>query len=205
MGNEIGDQWARFERWATRFRKSAQKFVESKVYLSDEDMLFVATSSGMVNSESGLSWSKIEERVSHKIAFLRGYLVDISFDGPDFMVAKSQFLTNQYPSQCERSFGIWLEQDLGKENLIPGDYFGFQEFEVSIFINRLDDIDFASIRAILPFDRMIIRQPNGVKWTVEDGNAVADHISNDLEDDLFKTGTFDVASTLLQLDFTAAG
>jgi hypothetical protein len=50
---------------------------------------------GDIILDLNLSESDLSTRISNKIKFLRGYLVDISFDGPEFMAKHSDFLTQR--------------------------------------------------------------------------------------------------------------
>ena len=134
------------------------------------------------NEELGLSQSELLARLSNKVSFLRGYLVDISFDGPEFMATHSNFLTSQYPSKCNNSIGVWLEQNLEGE-IEPGGYFGFREFDVNFFCKSIEEIDLASMRNILSFDRMFIRRPKGRDWDSSSASDILRIVKEDLEFD----------------------
>ena len=58
--------------------------------------------------------SELSTRISQKINFIRGYLMDISFDGPEFMAKHSDFLTLQYPSKCNNFYGHLVRTRIGR-------------------------------------------------------------------------------------------
>lgn len=183
--SDVQAQWDRFERWATRFRRSTSSIVDDlseKELVDTPDYLFLLRRSeqeGFVEPphESGDLYA-LEERAKEKIAFLRGYLVDISFDGAEFMALKSQFLTLQYQSRCDSAMGFWFVQWPG--NSRPGAYHSFQEDEVALFAKSPNDIDFESVNNILPFDRIFIRQAEGVPWSEARAREIRQAIKSDL-------------------------
>jgi len=154
-----------------------------KGYIESGSSNFALKSSEVDCYEFDSSWIDIlEERIKSKIGFIRGYLVDISFDGPVFMSKHSQFLTLQYPSRCENALGIWLEQDL-QGDAESGGYFGYQGWDVSLFVNRISDVDMAAVRNILPFDSMWLRKPGSAPWRKEEIKQLTGHLKQDLECD----------------------
>jgi hypothetical protein len=187
MTESIQDTWDKFERWAYRYKRVCERWVEEMFDsgYSDDEGLFLRTEMELhcySFSDLNISESDCYTRIKSKIGFLRGYLVNISFDGPEFMASHSRFLTLQYPSKCDNAMGVWLEQDLEGE-IEAGSYFGFNDFDVSFFCKSLNDVDLASMRSILPFDRMSLRRPKGKAW---DGACIAevlDRLKYDLEFD----------------------
>jgi hypothetical protein len=179
------DTWTRFERWAYRYKKVCDKVIEEIAAGVDIDELFLQKAyelhSGLI-----LDWSKDESelsgRIDSRVNFIRGYLANISFDGPQFMSAHSKFLPLQYPSRCNNAFCVWLDQESEGE-LESGSYFGFQEFDVSFFCNSLDDIDLASMRSVVAFNRMTMRRPKGRHWDTVSVNEAVKRIKYDLEFD----------------------
>ena len=130
----VEEHWVRFERWAGRYRKACVDQVMDDDHGENEDpsaWLFGASVSELMTMAGGNGppdfSEDIKRRLSEKIAFLRGYFVDVSFDGPDFIGKKSSFLTLQYPRRCNNALGFWFEQDIeGKPE--TGAYPGFQGF-----------------------------------------------------------------------------
>ena len=125
---------------------------------------------------------ELETRVVNRLNFIRGYMVDISFDGDQFVDEKSTFLSLQYPDKCDNVLGVWLEQDLG-DRIETGSYFGFGEFDMSFFCNDITDVDLASMRGVLRFNKMYLRRPKGVNWDTGNAKDVYQKIKNDLEFD----------------------
>ena len=129
-----------------------------------------------------LSEFELETRVCNKLNFIRGYMIDISFDGEQFVDQKSTFLTLQYPDKCNNALGVWLEQDLG-DRLETGGYYGFGEFDISFFCKDIADVDLASMRGVLRFNKMYLRRPQGKKWDAESAKDALQKVKNDLEFD----------------------
>jgi len=186
MTRSIQDTWNKFERWSHRYKKVCHKVIKEIIKYDSSDLdkgLFLQNSHefhqdlGYYNSESELL-----TRISRKIDFLRGYLVDISFDGPEFMAQQSDFLTQQYPSRCDNSIGVWLEQSR-EGDIECGAYFGFQDFDVSFFCKSIKDVDLASMRNILPFDHIIVRRPKNQIWDKISVNNFVQQVNKDLEFD----------------------
>jgi hypothetical protein len=188
MTDTIQGVWDKFERWSKRYEKVGQKIIDEMFYQGTSDSnaaLFICKSEEIdldLTIEMNIEQDELIDRINRKIAFLRGYLVNISFDGAEFMTKNSGFLACQYPSKCSNAIGVWLEQDLEGDPR-PGSHFGFQDFDVSFFSNTLEDVDFASMWSILPFDRMFIRRPKGVNWDKRSVKEVVEIIRSDLRFD----------------------
>lgn len=195
MKNSIQDVWDRFEAWQRRYRRRCYQVIdemEEQGYADPMEGLFLRKPQelcGDLISDFLLDSDDLKNRIDKKIEFLRGYLVDISFDGPEYMDKCSRFLPCQYPSRCNNATGLWLEQDLEHEPMEPGLYHGFQDFEVQIFCKKIVDIDLASMRSVLPFDILHARLPKGEGWTRESSNQLVSEIRSDLE---FDEEQFDV-------------
>lgn len=209
MPNSIQDTWDRFERWASRFKKVCEERIEEMFECGYSDIdggLFVCKRhefGGDLLLDCTVFRSELSERISEKINFIRGYLVDISFDGPDFMARHSKFLSLQYPSQCNNAIGVWLEQDLEVEDE-PGGYFRFQGWDVSFFCKEIRDVDLASMRNVLPFDRMFVRRPKGIAWDRASSKKFLRDVKSDLEFDYHVQVEMgkDLSYQLLTLEFT---
>ena len=185
MTQSIQETWDKFNRWENRYRNVSHSFIDEMFHIGYSDFdggLFISNSCEInyeMISGTNLVESDLYERIDNKINFLRGYLADISFDGPKFMMEKSKFLTLQYPSRCNNAMGVWLEQDL-EGGIEAGAYSYFQEFDVNFFCNNIKDVDLASMKRILPFDRMFIRQAKGQQWV----NTSIEKILKQIEKDL---------------------
>ena len=184
MTRSILDTWDTFNRWVCRYTKVCHTAINDicERGYSDSDALFLQEYyeiNGDLWLDLEIAHSELYERISNKIAFLRGYLVDISFDGEEFMDRKSNFLSLQYPTRCNKAIGVWLHQEL-KKRMEAGAYFGFQESDVSFFCKDIKDVDLASMRNILPFDEMFLRLPAGRHWDASTADEVIEKINNDL-------------------------
>lgn len=163
----IQEHWDRFDRWATRYARICQHKINAlsaMEYFDFPDYLFACKwyEYGAASFEAGITPEKMRAEVRNRIRFLRGYFVDVSFDGAEFMDRTTNFLSLQYPSKCNDVMTFWFEQSLESEEI--GAYHGFQEYDVSLFCRSPTDIDFESIRNIMPFDRFFVRRPCGAIW-----------------------------------------
>lgn len=188
MERSVQGVWDRFERWTKRYKIACHKAIEEmfKCGYSEFDNALYLRKWHELNQDIildlNISESELSNRIYQKIDFLRGYLVDITFDGPEFMAKHSDFLTLQYPSQCNNAIGVWLEQRLDSE-VEAGGYSGFQEFDVNVFCRSIADIDLASMRNVLPFDRMFLRRPKGKAWDVSSIRSIVQQVKEDIEFD----------------------
>jgi hypothetical protein len=184
MTESVQGVWNRFERWANRYTKSCAVEIARicrKGY-SDGPTLFLLKSHEVRGDpvlDFGLGKAELNERIQRRIAFFCGYLVDISFDGGEFMSKHSQFLTLQYPQRSEKSLGVWLEQSM-EGKIEGGAYHGFQDFDISFFIRDIGDIDVASMREVLPFKWMHLRKPGGEKWNHQERRELEQKLEYDL-------------------------
>lgn len=189
MKNTIQDVWDRYEAWQRRYRRQCYQIIDEMMeqdYADIFDALFLQRPDELYEdliNDCRLTGEQLKKRVNNKVNFIRGYLVDISFDGPEYMDKCSRFLSCQYPSRCDNAMALWFEQYLEKVPLEPGSYHGFQEFEAQIFCKKIVDVDLASMRSVLPFDTLHARLPKGERWTKETSNKFVSEIRSDLEFD----------------------
>ena len=189
MAESVQDVWDRFERWEDRYRKACTRRIGRmcKKGYSDVPARFLLTA-GELGCDPVLDLDLDEDhliaRIGQKARFLRAYLVDISYDGGRFMSQKSRFLHLQYPKRCLTAIGVWLEQSMDAEEPEAGASFLFQGFDGSLFVKDLADVDWASMRAVLPFDRMYLQKPDGSKWSTDE----RDHVKRQLREDLYFDG-----------------
>ena len=130
-----------------------------------------------------LDEEQLNRRIEQKVQFIRAYLVDISYDGGDFMSRHSKFLHLQYAGRSARALGVWLEQSMDVPEIEAGSSFHFQGFDGWLFLNNMKDVDWASIRSVLPFDLMHVEKPDGSKWTQADRKQLKELLSEDLGSD----------------------
>lgn len=199
----IIDVWDRFERWQRRYRKLSYDIIATSIENGyfDDGSVFVDIHAEL-GSDPAESYSEetLRSRIDARIAFFRGYLVDISFDQAGFMSKKSRIFPLQYQSRCDQVLGIWLEQDPEGE-CRPGGYLGFQGMDVSFFVNQIEDVDLASVWNILPFDSMHLRHPGGTDWTKPEVDKVISSVDEDLSFDLEYRMKTRRAGMMLHFDF----
>lgn len=189
MGFTTQDSWEKFERWALRYEKKCRALIKTICKQDNQDFgsneLFLKERREVENNQSlgHLPEADLVNRILQKIGFLQAYLVDISFDGGEFMRNKSNFLTAQYPSKCDNSLGIWLERDvenLSEDNIF---YHHFNGLSVNVFCKSITDVDLASMYNVLPYDRMFLRQPKGQNWDDVSVETLVNDVREDLEFD----------------------
>lgn len=190
-------QWASFERWQRAFLREARtaQRCESGLGALPGHARFLAWP-----GEVEMDLDRFIERAKEKTNFLSGYLVDLSFDGAEAMARRSALLAKQLPEACEDAISVWLEQDLDREPLEAGSYFAFQGSCVRLFCADIQDIDFGSARAVLPYDRMLIELPRARRWTIREANQAIKHIVKDLEFDAYYCRTKATGKTSQSLD-----
>jgi hypothetical protein len=182
----IADIWRKFERWAYRYRRVGSqtiKDISSRGYCEPHEQLFLNTPYELnVDWILDLNLSELDlvSRLKEKISFLRGYLVDISYDGAAHMQRYSRFLSQQYPSRCNKSLGLFFEQAMTPD-CEAGSYFGFQGFQANLFCGTFNEIDITSIRNILPFNRLYVRRPYGGAWNSRFVKTIIKEVKNGLE------------------------
>jgi len=191
MTNSIQQTWDKFERWQKRYTKVCDEAIDEIIEIDEYDSegLFLLHCEELecgyldVNTPSK---QELQKRIQNKINFLRGYLVDISFDGPQFMSDYSSFISMQYPSRCNNAYGVWLDQwsEIKDEDVREsGDSRHFQGIEIGFFCNSLEDVDLESMNVILPFQRVVVRRPQGKKWDTESSDSIISQVNADICDD----------------------
>jgi len=168
MPDTISDLWEKFERWARRFRKAA----------AQGDMALIT------GWRPALTARLAEKQARKKISFLRGYFVDLSFDGAGYMGDRMQILRWQFPSKQDSAFAIRLAQDT-RHNLREGASFHFKGKQMILFARDVGHIDYPSITGVLPFDRIHIRRPRYAPWEAGLAKEVVKIIHEDLEGDAY--------------------
>lgn len=188
MTESVQQVWDRFERWVARYNRTMSREIDKIVDAEGCESIMLPLARHwqiggdlIVGFHEGEDFRKV---VRERISFFRAYLCDISFDGGEFMSRFSQFLPLQYPSRCERTLGVWLEQELEGEPEAGSD-FGFQGFDASFFVKSLKDVDMASMRSVLPFDQMYLRKADGDEWSKREVKDLKEHLQRDLEHDAF--------------------
>ena len=104
----IDENWHSFYRWKKRYSKSV---LGSKAGLHNWKF-------SELLEEPNLRKKEINRRIKLKFDFFKGYLADLSLDGPEYMKNFGRkLLTYQYPKRCNSSYGVWLYvADYGKED-----------------------------------------------------------------------------------------
>jgi hypothetical protein len=126
------------------------------------------------------------ERARQKVNFLRAYLELKAIDcGADQDVIR-KLTKYQSMKYARKGFGLWFWQS---DSMLFGAGVStfYQDHSASLFCEKLSDIDFADVCGILPFDNLVIRNPDGEAWLPKDVTAAARHIRSDLAADGFDT------------------
>lgn len=185
MTESVQDVWDRFERWENGYLKACAKEIGRmcKRGFSNDSAQFLLTQHELGCDpilDLDLQENQLNTRIQQKVLFFRAYLVAISFDGARFMSMHSKFLHLQYPKRSLGAMGVWLEQSIEKEEIEAGFSHLFQGFDGSLFVKSLADVDWASMHAVLPFDWMHLRKPDGSEWSQEERKELKQHLREDL-------------------------
>ena len=188
MAESVQDVWDRFERWEDRYLKACAKEIGRmcKRGFSNGSAQFLLT-----HQELGcdpildlhLEENDLNKRIQQRALFFGAYLAVISLDGGRFMSKHSKFLHLQYPKRCLGAMGVWLEQSIDVEEIEAGVSPRFQGFDGSLFIKSMADVDWASMRAVLPFDWMHLRKHDGSQWNQVERTELKQHLQEDLSFD----------------------
>jgi hypothetical protein len=125
-------------------------------------------------------------RAREKIRFLRGYLEFCAMDQKRFADVVRRVTKWQTKRHVRKGLGFWFFQN------DPG-VFGagtsrhFHGTEASLFCDDIKDIEFASVCGVMPFDCIVVRNRNGMKWTKRALAIVVSRIRYDLAWDDYKT------------------
>ena len=174
----IDKQWQYFERWEEKFIKAAARAERRRGNSRPGEDLFLAAP---WEEDWTIDMEGISKRAAEKIDFLRAYLRDISFDGPEFMAQCSSFLDLQFPSACEDVYSFLIMQDIEQEIPIPD----FSGYWMRIFLKELTDIDFSSAFSVMPFHDIQITKPKNQTWTSKQIQSAIRTIKHDLGFDGF--------------------
>lgn len=179
--NRIVEGWQVFERWAKRFEAKAALDERYAYCLSSaNDISYLFESTAFFLDLNAVEYpSDGRERIRDRIAFLRDYFVDISFDGGDFHANVKKLLACQAPRACPIGYSIWLGvSDLDAWQ--PQGTNHFRGIDTTLFCEEFDDYDFASVMSIAPFDKVFVRNKRGDDWTRDDARAFIKSLKNDL-------------------------
>jgi len=171
--------WRRFEAWAKRFAESALKKPRSNaetIFLADYNW---------VESIYEYPAARFHDAAAQKIAFMRAYLVDMSFDSTDFNTDVKELLLPQGRIRAPKTLGFWFAQtDIAQFG--AGTSHHFQGSQMPLFATSIKQIDFATVCSILPYDEIVIRNPEG-NWEKSDLAKISRRISNDLDKEGYGT------------------
>lgn len=76
---------------------------------------------------------------------------------------------------------LWLEQDMEDDTLRT--YAGFLDVDMTLFVKNLEDVDLSSVRNVLPFNRLHLKNKEGVSWNNVRSGDVLCRLKYDLEND----------------------
>lgn len=185
MVESVQDVWDRFERWSERYLEACAKEIRRmcRSGFSNDSARFLLEAHELGSDpilDLDLDENELNRRAQRKVRFIRAYLSDISHDGGRFMSMYSKFLPLQSPKRCLGAMGVWLEQSIDDEEIEAGSSLLFQGFDGSLFIKSIADVDWASMRAVLPFDWMRLQKHDGSEWTQEERKDLRKQLREDL-------------------------
>lgn len=172
--------WRVFRAWSRRFKMSIFAEAGNPVY-----GLYLAGWSQVPNIEE--NELEIREGASEqKIAFMKAYLSMVALESASFESDVKTILKSQGRLRAPHSLGFWFIQSDVQEFGAGGSSF-FQGEEISIFCQNKEDVDFADICGIIPFDQIMVRKPVS-HWDSHEVASMVDHIKRDLAFDGVETG-----------------
>lgn len=190
LDTDIPSVWNKFERWERRYMKSGQTAIErilKKGYSTAFDQIPFATADEFlrdldhVEDLSYYTKDMLLKRLCDRVDFFRTYLVDISFDGPEFMQQKSKFILKQNFRGGQSMYSILLLQDYDdrSSSIHPN----ISKNEIGFTCNDIDDVDLASMYSVLPFNRIFAWQPKLLRWEDTSMNEFIEKVDDDLSFD----------------------
>jgi hypothetical protein len=177
---DIRAGWRYFRAWEKRFRLSARSPARSR-----NDLIYLAEPIEIVASDDLYEISDFEAEREQKIAFMKAYLCVVALETHKFEAYVRKILSYQSRLLAPRSLGFWFSQSQ-LEKFGAGASPFFQGEQVGIFCASYKEIDFADISAILPYDRIMVRNPER-KWTKTAAQKLLNHIKWDLVFDGMET------------------
>ena len=188
--------WDRFDNWSELYIAKCDSEIERLAAAGDywnSDVEFMAANPDDVRGELDIDVAMHKAIIRRKVAFLRVYFRDLSFDGAAFLKRHMRLLPLQLPLRKRNGIGVWLIQDEERKELTPNASTEFLEPCVSLFATSISDIDFSSAHNVLPFDFLFIQNFSGKKWTRPDARRIAKEIEADLR---FDGMEFEIGSAL---------
>lgn len=192
--------WRSFRSWKKRFWLSTRRgrgleprVARDVIYLADHNQI----SSLELEGDVQLTCDEEHAR-DQKIAFMEAYLAAVALDSRNFAEQTRHLLNLQSRRRAPNVLGLWLWQS-DPAKFGAGVSSTFQGDSVSIFVESVDQIDFADASAVLPFDQIIVRHPKA-RWKQHASQKLADRIIWDLACDGIKTKIkFNFSSEFLYL------
>lgn len=184
---DIRAGWRYFRAWKQRFwlshrRGSLSDRIEDELYLADYNALMRLLA---LEPLDGVEIAGDEDACNQKIAFMQAYISVLTLESKDFERDVKSILRCQTRRIAAKSFGFWFtENDLEKFGAGISEF--FQGRDISLFCDSVEQIDFADLSAIHPFDGIIVRNPDR-NWTVRSAKRLTDHIKRDLAFDGIET------------------
>lgn len=171
--------WKRFEAWAKRFTESALKKPRSNA-----ETIFLADFNWVETIDEHPA-ARFHDAAEQKLAFMRAYLVDMSFDSVEFDNDVKKLLLPQGRISAPKSLGFWFAQ-IDKNQFGAGSSHHFQGSQMPLFATSVQQIDFATVCSILPYDEIVIRNPEG-NWKKSELAKISRRIKNDLDSEGYGT------------------
>jgi len=120
MDVSVQNIWDKFDHWSDRYLKIGDVSIRRMLrrgystpinrisYASTDEFL---RDMDVIDDLLYCSKRMILQRLEDRVSFFSRYLAHISFDGPEFMQKKSEFIWKQNTSDSESLYSIWLVQD----------------------------------------------------------------------------------------------
>lgn len=172
--------WRRYRAWEKRFPRSTAVYseqTEHRIYLSRwPEIEYLAETFDDFSTEAAYE----------KIAFIKAYLSIFALQSKKFDRDVQVILRNQGRLVAPHLLGFWfIQTDMAKFGAGASPF--FQGDQATIFCGSMNDIDFADICGIIPFDLIVVRKPRG-RWSDREARKLADHVREDLAFDVTTTG-----------------
>jgi hypothetical protein len=201
---DIRAGWRCFRSWEKRFRLSTRRGrgVEPRgsrdiIYLANHDQIRHLELYDEIEFECDR-----EDMRDQKIAFMQAYLSVAALESRHFERQVRFLLNLQSRLRAPTVLGFWFWQS-NVARFGPGVSPFFQGDATSVFCERPNQIDFADVFAIMPFDQIVVRSPTA--WKQGAAQKLVSHIERDLMFDGIKARMkFSFSAGLLELNLRSA-
>jgi len=209
MDVSVQNIWDKFDHWSDRYLKIGDVSIRRMLrrgystpinrisYASTDEFL---RDMDVIDDLLYCSKRMILQRLEDRVSFFSRYLAHISFDGPEFMQKKSEFIWKQNTSDFESLYSIWLVQDdTDRESTNHAESPEPTTAEISFQCTDIKDVDLASMYSVFPYNRMLVWQPNLSRW---DDESMSSFIKSAYDDLAFD---YDIEANAIQSGSSGAG